>query len=370
MLKTAIRQSKPSKTGCLVTPSLISVLDINGIIELDFLEVNPGLAVKGTDGVKNTEKTPQTSREAYVRKVTWMGLLINFALAGFKFAAGYFGRSQALIADAIHSLTDTATDFAVIAGSHFWSRPPDESHPYGHRRMETLVTVFIGVMLIAAGLGIGWDAVSNLRAKDSSSPGSIALFAAMISIVTKEILYRWTAASGRRIKSPALAANAWHHRTDAISSLPVVIAVGSALIFPSWSFLDQVGAVVVSIFILHAAMKIIWPGISELIDAGAPQDIRKKILKIAVDHHGVQQVHKVRTRYISTSILVDLHIVVDGSISVREGHAIADEVEFQIIDDIPNVLDVIIHVDPPEVLESQGRRILPEGENRPDRAND
>ena len=194
------------------------------------------------------------SRERYVRKVTWIGLLINIGLSILKFAAGYFGRSQALIADAIHSLTDTTTDVAVIAGSHFWFRPPDENHPYGHRRLETLVTVFIGLMLAAAGIGIGWDAVSTLHEKDSSSPGWIALYAAMLSILTKEVLYRWTAVAGKRVKSSALAANAWHHRTDAISSIPVLIAVGGALIFPSWSFLDHVGAVVVSIFIMHAAM--------------------------------------------------------------------------------------------------------------------
>jgi cation diffusion facilitator family transporter len=303
--------------------------------------------LKRTDQVKKIEKNSKTSREAYVRQVTWIGLLINIALAGIKFAAGYFGRSQALIADAIHSLTDATTDLAVIAGSHFWSRPPDGCHPYGHRRLETLVTVFIGLMLAAAGIGIGWDAVSTLHEKDSLPPGWIALCAAMISILTKEVLYRWTAAVGKRIKSPALAANAWHHRSDAISSLPVLIAVGGALLFPSWSFLDHVGAVVVSIFILHAALKIVWPGISELIDAGAPVDIQKKISDAACRNPGVQEVHKVRTRYISSSILVDMHIVVDGSISVREGHAIADEVENQIIEGIPNVLGVTIHVDPP-----------------------
>ena len=300
--------------------------------------------------MKKIEKNLESSREKIVREVTWIGLLINITLACVKFAAGYFGKSQAMIADAIHSLTDTTTDVAVIAGSHFWSRPPDECHPYGHRRLETVVTVFIGLMLAAAGIGIGWDAVSALREKSSTHPGWIALVAAMVSILTKEILYRWTAVAGKKIKSPALAANAWHHRTDAISSIPVLLAVGGALIFPSWSFLDFVGAVVVSIFILHAALKIIWPSISELVDAGAPRDIQKKITDIACNNQGVQEVHKIRTRYISTSILVDMHIVVDGSISVRDGHAIADEVENKIIDGIVNVLGVVIHVDPSDVV--------------------
>ena len=303
---------------------------------------------KSAKGLK-FKRQGRPSRENYVRRVTWIGLLTNFGLSGLKFAAGYFGRSQALIADAIHSLTDTTTDIAVIAGSHYWSRPPDASHPYGHRRLETLVTAFIGIMLAAAGIGVGWEAISTLHKKHPAPPGWIALFAALASIVAKEILYRWTAAAGKKIKSPALVANAWHHRTDAISSLPVLIAVGGALIFPSWSFLDRVGAAIVSIFILHAAIKIIWPAIGELIDAGAPEEIQKKIVKIACNTSGVLEAHAVRTRYISSSIQIDMHIVVDGNISVREGHSIADNVEDRIIANIPDVLGVVVHVDPSRV---------------------
>lgn len=288
------------------------------------------------------------AREKIVRKVTWVGLWLNLFLAAIKFTAGIYGRSQALVADAIHSLTDLTTDIAVIAGSHYWSRPPDENHPYGHRRLETLVTVFIGVVLIAAGIGIGWKAISALQEKHASPPGWIAVAAALASIVCKESIYRWTAMTGRRVKSAALAANAWHHRTDAFSSIPVLIAVAGARVFPSWSFLDHLGAVVVSMFILHASIKIIWPGLSELIDVGAPKETRKKIRDIALKNEGVLQVHDIRTRYISSSIQVDLHIVVDGLITVRQGHDIADDVKARIIDRIPEVLDVIVHVDPPE----------------------
>jgi len=290
----------------------------------------------------------QISTEGVVRRVTWLGLYVNLALAAIKFAAGILGRSQALVADAIHTLTDLTTDIAIIAGSHYWSRPPDENHPYGHRRLETLVTVFIGVALIAAGVGIGWKAVSTLHEQHASPPGWIAVFAAVISIVCKEIIYRWTAATGRRVKSTSLAANAWHHRTDALSSVPVVIAVAGARIFPGWSFLDHLGAVVVSIFILHASFKIIWPGLSELIDVGVPTEIRKRIRDIALKNENVLQVHDIRTRYISSSIQVDLHIVVEGLITVREGHNIADDVKARIMDVIPEVLDVVVHVDPPE----------------------
>ena len=291
---------------------------------------------------------PETAREKIVRKVTWVGLWLNLFLAAIKFIAGIYGRSQALVADAIHSLTDLTTDIAVIAGSHYWSRPPDENHPYGHRRLETLVTVFIGVVLIAAGIGIGWKAISALQEKHSAPPGWIAVFAALASIVCKESIYRWTAVTGRRAKSPALVANAWHHRTDALSSIPVLIAVAGARVFPSWSFLDHLGAAVVSIFILHASIKIIWPGLGELIDVGAPTDTCKKIRDIALKNDGVLQVHDIRTRFISSSIQVDLHIVVDGLITVREGHDIADDVKARIMDKIPEVLDVIVHVDPPE----------------------
>ena len=286
------------------------------------------------------------SRETDVRRVTWIGLVANLCISGLKFAAGYFGRSHALIADAIHSLADTTTDIAVIAGSHYWSRPPDESHPYGHRRFETLVTAFIGILLAAAGIGIGWEAISTLHEKNTVPPGWIALPAALVSIVTKEFLYHWTAAAGKKIKSPALTANAWHHRSDAISSLPVLIAIGGALIFPSWSFLDRVGAAIVSVFIFHAATKIIWPAVSELIDAGAPEEIKKRITEIAYNTSGVQNVHAVRSRYISSSIQIDMHIVVDANISVREGHTIAEDVENSIIAGIPEVLEVVVHVEP------------------------
>jgi cation diffusion facilitator family transporter len=297
---------------------------------------------------QQTSTSHDAAREKIVRKVTWVGLLLNLFLAGIKFIAGIYGRSQALVADAIHSLTDLTTDIAVIAGSHYWSRPPDENHPYGHRRLETLVTVFIGIVLVAAGIGIGWKAISTLQERQAAAPGWIAVFAALASIVCKESIYRWTAITGRRVKSPALAANAWHHRTDALSSIPVFIAVAGARVFPSWSFLDHVGAVIVSIFILHASIKIIWPGISELIDVGAPTETRKKIRDIALKNENVLQVHDIRTRYISTSIQVDLHIVVEGLITVRQGHDIADDVRARIIDAIQEVLDVIVHVDPPE----------------------
>ena len=288
------------------------------------------------------------SAEQTIRRVTWIGLFVNLALSAVKFIAGTAGASQAVVADAVHSLSDSTTDLAVIIGSHFWAAPADACHPYGHRRIETFVTIFIGTVLLAAGIGVGWRAVSTMNRPHQGPPGWIALMAAALSLVVKEILYRWTAAAGKRVKSPALAANAWHHRLDAVSSLPALVAVGGAILFPALTFLDQIGAVVISIFIFHAAVKIVWPQFSELMDAGAPAETRKTIRQIAYRNESVRQVHRLRTRYLSASLQVDLHIVVDGNLTVREGHNIAEAVKEAILRDGPDVVDVVVHVEPPE----------------------
>lgn len=282
----------------------------------------------------------------YIRKVTLIGLIGNLLLFGFKLTAGIVGASQAVVADAVHSLSDCTTDVAVFVGAHYWSQPADQSHPYGHGRLETLVTIFIGVILLAAALGLGWNAIETLHEKHQKPPGWIALIAAAVSILCKECIYRWTARAGRRVKSAALTANAWHHRTDALSSVPVVFAVGAAVIVPSWTFLDHVGAILVSLLIFHAALKIIWPGIQELIDSGAPAETSEKIMAIALQNPCVREVHKIRTRYISNSVHVDLHILVDGRLTVSEGHDIAGDVKGRILLEGPDVVDVVVHVEP------------------------
>lgn len=286
--------------------------------------------------------------EQLIRKVTWIGIAANLALAVFKLAAGIYGDSQAVTADGIEALLDVFTVTLVYAASRFWSRPPDDSHPFGHGRMETLVAVFIGVSLVAAAIGIGWQSIATLHERHAGAPGWIAAVAALASVAGKEILYRWTLGIGRRIKSVAVVATAWHYRTDAFSSVPVVIAVTGAILLPSWTFLDHVGAVVVAMFILHAAYKITWPSLMELIDVGAPAETRRRIRDIACANPGVLQVHDIRTRFIGTSIQADLHIVVNGGLTVREGHDIARDVEARLIRDIDQVVDVVVHVEPPE----------------------
>jgi cation diffusion facilitator family transporter len=285
-------------------------------------------------------------RAGHIRKVTVVGLIVNLLLFGFKLAAGIVGSSQAVVADAVHSLSDCTTDLAIIVGARYWSQPADKNHPYGHARLETLVTIFIGIMLLGAGLGIGWNAIETFNEKHLKPPGWIAFVAAAASILCKEILYQWTARAGKRVRSAALAANAWHHRTDALSSVPVVFAVGAAVIVPSWTFLDYVGAILVSLFIFHASLKIIWPGIRELIDSGAPEEIYEKIRAIALQNPRVREVHKIRTRYVSNSVQVDLHVHVDGHLTVSEGHHIAGDVKRRILIQGPNVVDVVVHVEP------------------------
>jgi cation diffusion facilitator family transporter len=292
--------------------------------------------------------TDAPAAEPLIRKVTWIGIAVNLGLAVFKLAAGIYGNSQAVIADGIEALLDVLTVVLVYAGSRFWVRPPDDTHPFGHGRLETLLAAGIGLSLVGAAVGIGWKSIATLHEQHAETPGWIAAAAALVSIIGKEILYRWTLGIGRRIKSVAVIATAWHYRSDAFSSAPVLVAVTGAILLPSWKFLDHLGAVVVSMFILHAAFKITWPSLKQLIDAGAPADVRRRIRDIACAIRGVLQVHDIRTRYIGTSIQADLHIIVDGGLTVREGHDIARDVEARLINEIDEVVDVVVHVEPPE----------------------
>lgn len=285
-------------------------------------------------------------RNCSVQRVTLVGLLINLALCAIKFVAGTLGHSRAVVADAVHSLSDLTTDIAVLAGSTVWDKPPDANHPYGHRRFETMVALFVGGMLALAGLGLGWNAVGAFRNPPSHAPGMIAFVAAMVSIFSKELLYRWTLHCGECVGSIALEANAHHHRSDALSSIPTAIAVAATWLGPSWLFLDAVGAIAVSLFILYSAWKIMWPGIMELTDSAAPENARRRICEIAETIPGVYEVHNIRTRYVAARLQIDLHVLVAPTMTVARGHAIASEVRQHLIEKGPNVFDVIVHLEP------------------------
>ncbi len=292
------------------------------------------------------ERTISLSAISKVRRVGWVGLICNLLLAAAKAAAGIIGHSQAVLADALHSLTDSVTDIAVILGVKFWTAPADEDHPHGHGRVETLVTVFIGLVVGAVAVGMGVEAIRGLKHEPEASPSGIALGVALVSIAIKEVLYRWTARVGREVGSPALEANAWHHRSDAISSIPAAIAVAVSIIDPEWAIVDRVGAVVVCLLILQASWRILRPAVDQLIDAGAPESERRRIEEVALEVDGVEAAHAVRTRYVGSKLAVDLHVEVDGGLSVGDGHAIAVEVREKLIAEGPNVADAVVQIEP------------------------
>jgi cation diffusion facilitator family transporter len=251
-----------------------------------------------------------------------------------------------VVADAVHTISDCSTDVAILVGVRYWTKPPDAEHPHGHRRIETLVTIGIAALLAGVGLGLAFTALVRLSRDTTEVPEWIALGAALVSIITKEALYRWNVRVGRRIRSTALVANAWHHRSDALSSLPVAVAVAAAAIHPAWAFLDSVGAIIVSVFILKAAWGLGRPALGELVDTGAPREQRGQIERIVRATEGVASVHAIRTRYSGPGLHVDLHIQVDGDLTVREGHHIAGRVKHRLLAEGPDIIDVVVHIEP------------------------
>ncbi len=281
-----------------------------------------------------------------IRKVTWVGMLVNVTLAGIKFLVGVLGASQAVIADAVHSLSDMTTDVAVILGVQFWSAPPDEGHPYGHRRIEALVTMVIGLTLVSVAIGLGYNSLSTIHDNHIQHIGWIALVGPFLSILFKEVLYQWTVRVGTRVKSTAVIANAWHHRSDALSSIPALLAVVTSAMYPDWAFVDHIGAVIIAVFILKVSWDVIYPSLQELSDRGASHNERIQIENLAMNVKGVKSVHAIRTRKFGSSLHVDLHILVAPELSVRVGHTISEDVKQELLHNGPDVLDVVVHLEP------------------------
>lgn len=294
----------------------------------------------------NCTNNRNNSPSAQIRFVTIAGLICNIILSILKVTLGVIGNSQSVVADGIHSISDCSTDIAVLVGLKYWNMPPDKDHPYGHRRIETLVASFIGLSLIAAAAFLGKEAVDKFRSGSFVVPAPIALSAALISILVKEFLYRWTYKVGVELKSPSMKANAWHHRSDAFSSVAVAAAIACALINPNWAILDPVAAIVVAMLILQAAIKIIKPSLHELTDAGASASELEQIEKIVLSIEQVNSVHALRSRFHGEGMHIDLHIQIDGNLSVREGHVIAGKTKHLLIERGPNIVDVLVHVEP------------------------
>jgi cation diffusion facilitator family transporter len=292
-----------------------------------------------------------------IRRVTLVGTLVNLLLSVFKVTAGILGHSQVVLADGVHSISDLATDLAVLIGMNYWTEPPDDTHPYGHGHIETLVTLALALTLAAVSLGMAFNAIASLKSHHDVVPGKIALVAALTSLVSKEILFRWTILVGRQEKSTAIVANAWHHRSDAFSSIPAVLAVAIAQIAPGWSFLDHVGAVLVSLLILQAAWKIGHPALQALTDRSAPPETQDAMRALALAVPGVLASHALRTRFLGSGWGVDLHVQVQADLTVDKGHNIAGAVKKRLLDDGPDVVDVIVHVEPYEPAKAGGSRV-------------
>ncbi len=291
------------------------------------------------------EASVHNPRYREVRKVTVVGTVVDFILGVAKIVIGWIAHSEALVADGVHSLSDLATDFVVLYAARHSHMDADEDHPYGHGRIETLATVGLGIMLILVSFGIAWDAVSRIGVPDLLfTPGALALVVAFLSVLSKEALYQYTVNVARRLKSNMLMANAWHHRSDAISSIVVFIGVAGAMM--GYHYLDAVAAVAVAVMIAKIGLDLVLSSTRELIDTALEPELVEAISEAITHVKGVRALHMLRTRRSGGRALVDLHLQVDPRISVSEGHQIGDTVRRKLLDKFDEVTDVTVHIDP------------------------
>ena len=275
------------------------------------------------------------NRQQDIYKVTIWGSIVNFILLIFKFVAGVLGHSSAMVADAIHSLSDFATDIIVLFFVRISSKPADTTHKYGHGKFETLAPAFIGFALLAVGIGILIEGTKNIvavvRGEVLQAPGVIALLAAAVSIISKEILYQYTVYKGRKINSQAVVANAWHHRSDAFSSIGTLVGItGAMFLGEKWRVLDPVAAVIVSVFILKVAIDILRNSLEELMEHSLPDAEEEEIKQIILSTNGVESPHHLRTRRIGNRVAIEVHIRMNGDMTLTKAHQITTEVEQQL----------------------------------------
>ncbi|MFA4838491.1 MAG: cation diffusion facilitator family transporter [Candidatus Neomarinimicrobiota bacterium] len=290
-------------------------------------------------------------RAAKANRITWIGFFTNLLLTAFKMAAGILGKSGAMIADAVHSLSDFITDIVVLVSFRVIRKPIDREHDYGHGKFETLATAFIGLALLIVGLGIFWQGgkkiLLNLSGSPLEKPGNIALIAAVVSVIIKEWLYRYTVKVGDEISSQAVVANAWHHRSDAFSSIGTTIGIGGAILLGEhWRILDPIAAVIVSFFIVKVAYSITVVSIRELSEGSLDDSVENEIIKIVSNCPGVIKPHDLRTRKIGFNIAVDIHVYVDQNLSICEAHDIATDVERRIRNRYGTETFISVHTEP------------------------
>ena len=296
-------------------------------------------------------ESEKSSREKGIYKVTIVGSIVNFLLLVFKFFAGIAGHSAAMLADAVHSLSDFITDIVVIVFVRIAGKPEDKGHDYGHGKYETLATAIIGLLLLCVGFGIFWNGASSiytfLRGGQLESPGVVALVAALVSIVSKEILYQYTVIQGKKLNSQAVIANAWHHRSDALSSIGTAIGIGGAILLGDhWRVLDPFAAVVVSFFIMKVSVRLLIPCVDELLEKSLPEDVEKEIEQTVLSFPGVSQPHHLRTRRIGNYYAIELHVRMDGKITLEEAHSTATAIENKLKEMFGKGTHVGIHVEP------------------------
>ena len=301
----------------------------------------------------NFSPNPQTIdlREKEIRHVTLWGALGNLLLLIFKFFAGIMGHSAAMIADAVHSLSDFLTDIVVMIFVRISSKEEDENHHYGHGKFETLATVIIGIVLVAVGLGIMKNGITSIievtKGNTIKAPGIIALVAAIVSIIVKEILYRYTVIKGKKLDSPSVVANAWHHRSDAFSSIGTTLGIGGAILLGNkWTILDPIAAVVVSVFILKVAYQLTKAGLDELLEKSLPKEIEKKIIEILLSFNEISSPHHLRTRRIGKSYSIEVHIRMNGEMSLYDAHQITVDIEKKLKEELHKDIFINIHMEP------------------------
>ncbi len=290
-------------------------------------------------------------RERRITSVTLWGAVCNLALSIVKMAAGLLGHSSAMIADAVHSLSDLVSDAIVLVMVRVASRGHDKSHDYGHGKFETLATVLVSILLLGVGAKLMASAIDGIRlvlgGGELPAPGMIALCAALLSIAVKELLYQWTVRTGRSCDSPAVIANAWHHRSDALSSVGSAVGIGGAILLGGrWTILDPVVGCLISIVIIVVAVRMALPALNELTEASLPDDIENDIIHTIESVEGVDNVHNLKTRRIGHSISIDTHIVVNPEMSVVEAHTITELIERAIRSKYGESTHLSIHVEP------------------------
>ena len=290
-------------------------------------------------------------RKRKIYRVTFIGFVVNLALSCFKLAAGVLGRSAAMTADAVHSFSDMATDVVVIAFARISAKPKDDGHDYGHGKYETLATIIISLALVAVGVGILLSSMRSIRTVIEGGvlprPGGVALIAAVLSIVAKEILYRYTVRVGRAIDSPSVVANAWHHRSDALSSIGTMTGIGLAYFLgDKWRIADPLAALVVSVFIFKIAFDLLRSGLGELLEHALPAATEQEILNILTHSKEVTEPHHLRTRRIGATVAIEAHIRVDPRMSVLRSHQLTVDIERRLRDRFGRGTMIAIHVEP------------------------